>query len=166
MEIQGEEKTLIEGDDITERNLGDVTPHMLASLKATKPWVRVYSLFGFLAAFLVAGFPVMVLIKGVELAPDYELPTEVLIEVGASMISALFLLASSALLWRYGSAIRELLDGGGEIELEDALSRQKSYWRLMGFMSSIILILMIIGLVAAIGIPLLVARIRLLGVNP
>jgi len=139
---------------------------MLASLKATKPWVRVYSLFGFLVGFLAAGFPAMVLIKGAELAPDYELTTEVLLEVGASMISALFLLASSALLWRYGSAIRELLDGGGEIELEDALSRQKSYWRLMGLMSSIILMLMVIGLVAAVAMPLLIATIRLFGVSP
>ena len=56
----------------------------------------------------------------------------------------------SYFLVRYGSAIRRLVVGGGMPALSDALTRQKSFWRLSGIMALVLMSVYAVGIIVAI----------------
>jgi ABC-type sugar transport system permease subunit len=56
----------------------------------------------------------------------------------------------SLFLFKFASSIGRLLDGGGATEMEEALSNQKSFWKFVGILVIIAIILGVLGVVAAI----------------
>ena len=56
-------------------------------------------------------------------------------------------------LYKYSSAISRFLDGGGATELGNALVYQKSFWKYVGIMVLISMIVAILGILAAVFIP-------------
>ena len=68
---------------------------------------------------------------------------------------SIFYLIPSILLYRYSSAISRFLDGGDAFELGNALGFQKSFWKFVGIMTLISIIIAILGILAAIFIPTL-----------
>lgn len=72
-------------------------------------------------------------------------------------VYALFAILSfipSMYLFKYASAIGALLQNGGSGAMEDALARQKSFFKFYGIYILIVLIIEILAIIAAIAIPL------------
>ncbi|MEX1329683.1 MAG: hypothetical protein AB1Z29_23010, partial [Desulfobacterales bacterium] len=64
-----------------------------------------------------------------------------------------FYLIPSIWLYKYSSAISRFLGGGGATELGNALVYQKSFWKYVGIMVLISMIVAILGILAAVFIP-------------
>lgn len=121
-------------------------------LRQTKPWVRLMAVVG----FLVAGFQLLVALSAfiggafVEGIAGEEIPVAL---IGVVYLLLGFLsIVPAVYLWRYATAIGTLLDSQRLRDLETALACQKSYWRFLGIMVTVFLVIVALGLVAAIGI--------------
>jgi hypothetical protein len=98
-------------------------------LAQTRPWVRLISvLIIVFTGLLTVGMVLMgALGKGLGLLPGVSMSMFI------PMLIVMFLYVPPALfLWQYASNIRRLQDGGGLPMLEEAISRQKSFWKYMG----------------------------------
>jgi hypothetical protein len=60
-------------------------------------------------------------------------------------------------LFSYAGALGSFLQGGAVAELEAALDHQKSFWKFVGILTLISMVLAVLGIVAAILIPALFA---------
>jgi len=140
-----------------------VTARMLASLHATRPWVRFLAVMGFIGV----GF--MVLIGAATTLGCYFFPgmansgmqpfgNAPLVMSGILNIVMAFLYLMPALyLFRYASSIARIQDGGNTMALESALLNQKSFWKFVGIITLVFLVVSIFGIAAAIAIPAFVA---------
>ena len=72
------------------------------------------------------------------------------------IIMSFFYLVPSIYLFRYSSAIGHFLDSMTEAEMESALSYQKSFWKFVGIIVIIMFIVSILGIIAAMMIPLMI----------
>ena len=82
--------------------------------------------------------------------------TPTLIFTGAINIAvSIFYLIPSIWLFKYSSAISRFLGGGGATEIGNALVYQKSFWKYVGIVILISIILGILGILAAVFIPTL-----------
>jgi len=112
-----------------------VTPLMVEHLRATRPWVKFLAILGFISVGLMflGGLIMMTALSGVRGAG------------GAPAIGllywlfALLYIAPAIFLNRYATAIRELLQGGGATPMEKALESQKSFWRYVGILTTVLL---------------------------
>ena len=128
----------------------NVSLPMLRSLRQTKPWARLISLLGFAAAvFAVVGAVRNLLL----LTEAVERPALGIVSGLVSLAGGLLYFLPSLLLYRYASSIGRLLDGGGQREMEAALARQKSFWKCAGVLALILLVITVLGILAAIAIP-------------
>jgi len=82
----------------------------------------------------------------------------VIVSSAVQVVVFLLYLIPAYFLFKYSSAIGSLLRGGGVSALESALGYQKSFWKFSGVMTLIGLILAVLGIAAAILLPLLVPR--------
>jgi hypothetical protein len=105
-------------------------------LAQTRPWVRLMAIF----AFGVIGlFVVLVVLMGV-----------IGHRIGSGKIAApafipllgfmLLYLPPALFLWSYAASIKRLLAGGGQTALESALRNQKSFWKYVGILSSVMMV--------------------------
>jgi hypothetical protein len=130
-----------------------VTPVMINALRATKPWTKLLAVLGFISvAFMVlVGIGVALfssLIPGQQGAPTAVMGGMYIVMAGVYFFPALYLV-------KYSSAVERFLKTGLSAEMESALTYQKSFWKFVGILSLIGIGLMIIGMGAAIMIPLL-----------
>ncbi len=129
---------------------GPLTDVIVQSLRQTKPWVRLISVLLFFAAGLgLFGtvVPLMTGLHGFPGGPPY------LFIFGVQALFSLLYLIPAFLLFKYASAIRTLLEGGGVPELETALVYQKSFWRFSGILALLGLLICLIGVSIAILVP-------------
>ncbi len=135
---------------------GSVTAVVLDILQKTKPWVRLISILLFISSGLgmlaIAGLLIVSTMGGMGLNSD----TPTLLMLSVQLASLLLYLIPAYYLFKYASAIGNLLKGGGQLELETALNYQKSFWRFSGILALILLVLMAFGILAAVLIPSLV----------
>src|SRR5689334_4359332 len=125
-----------------------VTPLMVEHLRATKPWVRLISVIMFisvglmflggLAMFFVPATPGL---RGTGVGP--------LIGIFYFIFGGLYLIPAY-FLHQYASSIQELLNGGGDSAMENALGSQKSFWRFVGILTLILICLYALVFVFAI----------------
>jgi beta-lactamase regulating signal transducer with metallopeptidase domain len=73
---------------------------------------------------------------------------------GVYIVMALLYLFPAIYLSRYAKAITRLQQSRAVAELENALHQQKSFWKFVGVMAVIGMVVTVIGIVAAITIPL------------
>jgi hypothetical protein len=66
---------------------------------------------------------------------------------------SIFYLIPSIWLYKYSSAISRFLGGGGASELGNALVYQKSFWKYVGIMILVSMMVAILGILAAVFIP-------------
>lgn len=115
-----------------------VTPLMVEHLRATKPWVRLISVIMFiLTGLMCVGGLLMMLMPS---APGMR---------GAGffgpVVGIIYILFSGLYLFpayflhQYASSINDLLRGGGDTAMENALGSQKSFWRFTGILTLIII---------------------------
>ena len=124
-----------------------ISPLMLQHLRATKPWVRLMSILGFIYSGLMVLLAFVSLIAGILGGREGIL----LALVGFLYFAvAMLYIYPSICLFRYADSIARVLQGGGPGALESALGHQKSFWKFVG-------IFMLIGLaLAVITIPIVI----------
>ena len=130
--------------------------YIMSSLRATKPWTRLLSILGFIGTGLsiLVGLGLMV---GGNLIP---MPPEAppLAYLGIFYIlTSVFYLVPSIWLSRYSSAIDSFLKRGESVHLGNAIAYQKSFWKFVGILALVSIVIAIVGILAAILIPAFLA---------
>lgn len=143
-------------DDHISSSTFRITEPMLLSLSQTKPWARLLSVLGFISIgfMVIAGIANMVLFSklGVE---DAAFPGTAF--VAMNLLMGILYFFPSLFLFRFASSIDRLMDGGSATEMEEALEHQKSFWKFVGVIALIFTGFGILGIVAAIVIPMFAA---------
>jgi hypothetical protein len=138
---------------------GVITDTIVAALRKTRPWVLLLAILGFIGSAFTALASIPMLMGGAmmgnmegidaEMAP---FGTGMMVGMGALyLISAIIYFIASLYLLRYAGAIKRLVSSLDVVDLEDALQRQASFWKLMGILALVTIVLVIIGLVVGIG---------------
>ena len=133
-----------------------VTPSMIDSLRGTRPWALFLAILGFIAAclMLLSGLFSFVGLSAMS-HHNPNGPFPFVLVVLLNIVAGLLYIVPSYLLFKYGTSIGGLLNYGGQHSMEQALSYQKSFWKFAGILSIISLVLAVLGIAAAITIPLL-----------
>jgi len=126
---------------------GDVPQEVIELLRKTKPWVRLIAVLGFiglgLALLAAAAALVLGASSGMGAGP-------MLMQVGVVVVEFVVLFPALLFLHRYASRIGNLVASGHPQDLEDALAAQKSYWKYLGILVLVCIILAIVGVAAAV----------------
>ena len=127
-----------------------VTPEILEALVQTRPWLLVVSISGFVfaAVFVLAAVGTFAL---------GTFATMGIAEMGLLAIVYVLMAAfsgfSSLWLWRYAASIKLMREGYGVHALVDALRHQRSFWRLVGVLTTVVvalnLVMFAIGMASA-----------------
>lgn len=125
-----------------------VTSLMIDHLRATKPWVRLISIVLFIMSglIIVGGLAMMLM------------PFQGGFGGGIGAFFGLLYIAFGIIyffpayfLMKYASSINQLLQGGGDVAMEDALGNQKSFWKFSGIMTLVVICIYGIMFVVIIG---------------
>jgi hypothetical protein len=122
------------------------------SLRATKPWTRLLSVLGFIGTgfTVLMGLGIIVGRNFIPISPKAP-PLEYL---GIFYIlTSVFYLIPSIWLSKYSSAIESFLKGGDALQLGSAIAYQKSFWKFVGILVLVFMIIAILGILAAILMP-------------
>lgn len=139
------------------QNSFGITEPMILSLRQTKPWVKIMSIIGFISM----GF--MVIAGAINMFTFSKLSSETtplpIVFIGViNILMGLLYFFPSLYLYKFSASISRLLEGGGLVEMEEALTNQKSFWKFVGILTLIMFGFALVGIVAAIIIPQLVSR--------
>ncbi|MHC4178311.1 MAG: DUF4339 domain-containing protein [Planctomycetota bacterium] len=118
---------------------GDITPGMRQALAQTRPWVLFLSILGFIGAVLagiVSLWYVVISVAAIGL----------LGAIGVIFLLAALMMAGTTVLWffaayylyTYASTILKFLRSRQSGDMERALVAQKSYWKLVGMVTAIV----------------------------
>ena len=131
----------------------DITQPMLLSMRQTKPWVMLISIIGFIYIGLMVIFGVLTMFIFSQFNATGSFPSSIMFAVIYILMGILYFFPFF-FLFKYASSIGRLLDGGGAAKMEEALSNQKSFWKYIGILVVISIIVGILGIIAAIIIPM------------
>lgn len=132
-----------------------ITEGVVRELAGTKPWVRFMSVLLFIGTgFLVLIALVMLLMGGAmaQAAPSNPMFAGGMGAVigGVYLAMALFYIYPGIKLWKYASRIGELVQSANAGSLEAALREQRKFWKFVGIIMLIFLILYALIFVGAI----------------
>lgn len=140
-----------------------LTPLAQDYLDRTRPWVRLMSIVTFAAAVLMVLVGAGMLVFSLVGAAWVSEPSN---PFGSAVFGSLMALCYVCLalvyvfpglyLHRYASAIGLLRRNPDALVLQDALEHQKSFWRFVGILTVIGVVVSLLGLVLAIAVPVLV----------
>jgi hypothetical protein len=131
-----------------------ITNDMINSMRSTKPWTRLVAILGFIVVGLCALIGILMVFGG-RLISHGDGMSSVLAGIMYIIMSALYFVPSLYLL-RYSSAVDKFVINLMASDMELALAYQRSFWKYVGIFSIVMIIISIIGIVAAIAIPMLV----------
>jgi hypothetical protein len=120
-----------------------ITPQMVESLRQTKPWVRMFSILGFIGTALIS-LVALLFIVGSSIGGAFARQAG-FGAVGGILLGVLYLLLGllyifpSLFLFRYASGIASMLKEDAVRGMESALAAQKSFWRFVGILTVIVL---------------------------
>jgi predicted neutral ceramidase superfamily lipid hydrolase len=120
-------------EDVTH----DVSPVILEHMRATRPWVRFCSLAGYITALFIIVVDLITVRKMIGYFPLYQI---ILLNSFYLIMAALFIIPSFRLS-RYEKSITRLIISNQIEDLEQAIAHQRSFWRQMGIMILMILII-------------------------
>ena len=122
-----------------------VSQGVLAQLAGTKPWVRFMSVLMFLGAGLMLLFALIMLVGGGTFSiagKPGPLPAwTITLAAGLYAVLSGLYIYPALKLWKYASRIGSLVLSGSMMDLETALSQQRSFWKYIGIMIIAILVL-------------------------
>jgi hypothetical protein len=108
-------------------------------LRGTKPWVRFLSIFAFvIGGLMIVGGASMSLMLSRGGGPGIR---SAIIGGGAYLVFGLIAIVFGLYLFRFASSIAALLVTNHSEHLEKALEAQRSFWRLAGIMTIVLLVL-------------------------
>ena len=128
---------------------GQVSAGTVQALNETRPWVKLISVVGMIGIglMLLGGIPFLAMsaFAASRVAGGGGAP-----EMGVIAMLGIFYLAIALLyvypiikLSKYSRAIRRLSQSGAVSDLEDALTQQKSFWKFVGILMLIVLVIYI-----------------------
>jgi magnesium-transporting ATPase (P-type) len=122
------------------------------TLRSTRPWTRFLSILGFIAAaiLILSGIAMML---GKNFLPKATDSSALMLTGAINVAVSVFYWIPSIWLYKYSAAISRFLDGGGATELGNALLYQKSFWKYVGIIVLISMIVAILGILAAVFVP-------------
>ncbi len=112
---------------------GEVSPGVMEALKDTRPWVRFMAILTFVMTglMMIGGLGIAAL--GRTGGPAFNLG----LAIGYILMAFLYVFPG-IYMYRYGTAIGHLQEGGGVPALEDAMRQQRSFWRFVGIMALVV----------------------------
>lgn len=120
-----------------------VAPKVASMLRQTQPWVRFLSVLGFVCSALMLvvslGIAIMTFAR-----PRTD-PIESLALVVYILVGVLYFFPS-LFLFRYASRINALWTTRSVRQLEDALEAQKSFWKFVGILMLVVVVLYGLGI--------------------
>jgi hypothetical protein len=145
-------------DDV-QRGGGAVTSAMVEALRGTKGWVLFIGILLFIAAvFMGLGGLMMVVGMGFAGVADKGMPggTAMLAGMGVLyLISAAIYIFMGMYLVQYAGSCSKVVKDAQPGDLEAALNHQRKFWKLGGIMALIFMVIAVLGMVAAIAIPVM-----------
>lgn len=114
-----------------------VPPLVTEHLRATRPWVRFCSLAGYITSGFLILFALITILKVLDKLPLYQ---TLMLGGFYLTLSSLFIIPSRYLS-RYEKSINHLLVSQRLEDLEQALADQRAFWKQMGLIILVILIL-------------------------
>ena len=126
----------------------EVSDAIFASMRATRPWVRFLSIMGFIFSLLFAGVALVVLALGSFGDGGAGVPPPWLGAIYAPL--AVFYVPPSLFLWRYASAIDRFVHEPSQLNLSEALARQKTFWLFVGVAIVVIIAMYLAGAALAV----------------
>ena len=134
---------------------GNISGEMIEALRGTKSWVMLIGVLMFVAAvFTVLAAVMMMFGSAVMVGKGQPMPPGVFLGIGiVYLVTAAIDFFLGLYLVKYGSAIGRLLASGQSSDMEDALNHQRKFWKLGGILALIMIVMFVIGIVAAIAIP-------------
>ena len=151
--ISSEVQTVSGSESYTNRETDRaILNHINDTLRATRPWTRFLSILGFIVAviLIIAG---IAMILGRNFLPKSTDTPGLMLTGVMNVAVSIFYLIPSIWLFKYSSAISRFIGGGGASELDNALVYQKSFWKYVGILILISMIVAILGILAAVFIP-------------
>ena len=128
-----------------------ITRGMIENLQKTRPWVLLMGIVGMLGTALVflGGLAMMVIgsLPGVSDETGFG-PLAGAALGGVYVLLAILYFIPSFFLLRYAGAIGEVGPQGNAAAFEDALRRQLSFWRFVGILTAVLIVLYLL-LIAA-----------------
>lgn len=121
--------------DQTGKN--DVPPVVLEHLRGTRPWVKFCSLSGYIAALFIVVIDIIIVRK---MLGQYPIHQTIMMAVFYFVLAGLFVIPSLRLS-QYERAITRLTVSQRIEDLEQATAHQRAFWKQMGIMILIILVL-------------------------
>lgn len=121
-----------------------VTAGTLEHLRRAKPWVRLVAVLTFIGAALLVAAGLLMSVMGSAIPGFSE-------GMGAPfagaaigivyLLIALLYVFPGLYLWRYANAIDSMVRNPQSLTLEEAIKHQTSFWRFVGIMTVVVLIL-------------------------
>ncbi len=128
--------------------------YMVNSLRATRPWTRLLSILGFIvAAFSILAGIGMIVFRSFIPISDNGPPIRYLGII--YILSSVFYLVPSIWLSKYSSAISSFLKENEATQLAKAIAYQKSFWKFVGITALVLIVIVVLGIIAAILVPTL-----------
>ena len=114
-----------------------VPPAVVALLSQTRPWVKLIALLIFAGQglLLVGSLFVWAVRRGGQAAGESAWAMVPLV------LMMLLYVPAAVLLWNYAGNIRQLQRGGGQAALEAALGSQKTFWKYVGILAVVTILL-------------------------
>jgi hypothetical protein len=136
----------------------EVSQGVLAQLAGTKGWVRFMSVLMFLGTGFMLLAALIMLVAGGTIAATAKagggaLPAGMM--TGISILYALFAgiyIYPALKLWKYADNIGALLISSSMLDLEAALSQQRSFWKFLGIMVIALFALYFVIIIAVVAI--------------
>ena len=135
---------------------GNITGDMIEAMRGTKSWVMLIGVLMFIAAAFTVLAALMMMFGSsmMSRSPAGAPPAALLTGMGAAyLLFSLIYVFLGLHLVKYASAIGRLLASGQSADMEDALNQQRRFWKLSGVLALIMIVVFVIGIVAAIAIP-------------
>jgi hypothetical protein len=131
-----------------------VTELTVDLLRQTRPWVLFMSVLTFLSCGLVLVLSVVMVVAGFVTSGSDAFPKF----VGLLYLPfGLLYVYPGIKLWKYASAIGRLVASRTAAELEVALAEQKSFWKYLGVMAAVVVVLYAVGIGVAVMIGVVAA---------
>ena len=142
--------------DVSRPSTAGITDTMLDAMRGTKPWVLLIGIVLIISAvFMVLGtFGIMM--AGTIGKEALGTEAGALLGVGAMYaVMSIIYIMMGIYLFKYSSAIGRLLDSSSAVDMEEALNSQRKFWKVAGIITAVMLVLMVLGIIAAIAMPFL-----------
>ncbi len=130
-----------------------VSAGVINQLKRTKPWVRFMGVLLWIGVIFMSLAAAAMLLGGATMGnvmaqANPGMPTGFMTGIAVLYIFLAVLYMFPAIkIWKYGTSIGKLVKSGSNADLEEALNQQRGFWKFVGIMAIIMIVVYIVVMV-------------------